>query len=612
MAPTATAPTSDPNATQKPAREATGNATPTPRSSIWATARLELHDPTKLVLEKNSRDIDDLSTEDPEFCQSIAHHGVLVPLIANPLDDGRLHVRDGDRRALAAALSLKAGSEINAVVPVVICDSSDPDEWARIQEQFVVNHNRAGYTEANKARLYEQGSLIGYTAEDLADQFGGGTTADAVRAGLAVRGNAAAKASLQQHPQLSLEQAAALVEFDDDEQASATLQTTLEKDPEQFDHAVARLRRDRNLTQAREALRAQLLEQGVPIVERSYDDAQQKTLRELVRSREDNTNLGEDPQAHANCPGHAAYIPTYGEPEAVYVCTQWKRQRHVDRYGASGTTGAKSEAEKAEMRRVRQNNSDWRAAEGVRREFLRKLVSRKTPPTRAQHFLTSALLADDGALQKAQQFGHVNVRKLFGEAAAVKDRASMVSKLGRASANEAIMMQLTVVLAAYESSTNHDTWRRTSADHQRYLAALAAWGYTLSPVEQLAVDNNINTPVLDAVTGRTIAPGTHTARTTSPRMTAHSKKSATPVRKENTDATGPAESVQASADTGPAGEKTAAPRSTRTDTRAKPNGRKAGTRRATSARATAPADRAGVGELAGAAAPAATADPAAA
>lgn len=154
------------------------------------------------------------------------------------------------------------------------------------------------------------------------------------------------------------------------------------------------------------------------------------------------------------------------------------------------------------MRTVRKNNADWRAAEDVRRVFLRKLVARKTPPKRAQHFLAAALLADQGAVEKALRFSHPGVHTLFGDLPAIKDRQAMLTKLVRASGNEAVMMQLTAVLAAYEASTDKDTWRRATADHQRYFAALKAWGYTLSPVEQLVLDATVlGSAHTEAVTG---------------------------------------------------------------------------------------------------------------
>lgn len=479
-------------------------------ASLWANTRFELCDPKELILDNNSRTIGDIAKERPDLCASVATNGVLVPLIANPGPDGRPAVRDGFSRTLAALLA----PATNPTVPVLITESADAGDWERIQEQFVINHVREGYSEANKAAVYEQMSMFGFGAEEIAERLGGGTTPEAVRAGLTVRGNAPARKTLEEHPQLTLEQAAALVEFDTDELASESLRVTLAEEPAQFDHQVARLRRQRAFDEARETLIASHTEQGVPIVRRSWGDPQQKELRDLYRSRDDDTLLGDDPSAHAACPGHAAYITGYGdEPEAIYLCTEWKKHRHIDRHGSSGGAGPKTEAEKAEMREVRANNADWRAAEDVRRDFLRKLMTRKNPPKRAQQFLTAALLADHGAIEKGLRLGHPGLRILYVDSSAVGDSRSMLAKIGRASASDAAMMQLGAVLAAYEASTGTDTWRHPAADHQRYFAALRAWGYTLSPVEQLVLDATVpGSAHTEAVTGLGGATQTGTRR----------------------------------------------------------------------------------------------------
>lgn len=471
-------------------------------TSIWANARLELTDPRDLVLKSNSRIIGDLATEDPAFCASVATNGVLVPLIANPTDDGRLLVRDGFRRTMAALMA----PDTNPIVPVVVTESDDAEEWTRLQEQWIVNHDRAGYTEANKAIVYEQMTMFGFGADEIADRLGAGATPESVRAGLAVRASAKATSALEQHPQLSLEQAAALAEFDEDTEASETLADKLAESPEMFDHTVARLQQHRADEQARVQLTAELTEKGVPIVEHSWDERRQRKLDDLNAARDDDTVLGNDPEAHADCPGHAATITSYyGDgPQVSYVCTQWRAQGHVYRHSSSTSgNGPKSEEEKAEMRRVRQNNKDWRAAEKVRRTFLANLLRRKTPPKRAQQFLAAAVLAGDHAVHKAMQEGHRYLHTLLGsDVPEHTPGRTLVGKLGKANANQATMLALAAVLAAYEDSTSVQTWRNTSGGDRRYFTALAEWGYTLSPVEQIVLDKQVlGVADADAVSG---------------------------------------------------------------------------------------------------------------
>lgn len=497
-------------------------------TSIWANARLELADPRELVLENNSRIIENLAKEDPQFCASVAANGVLTPLIANPTDAGRLLVRDGFRRTMAAIMA----PETNPVVPVVVTESEDAQDWTRLQEQWVVNEHRAGYSEANKAVIYEQMTMFGFDASEIAERLGAGTTAESVRAGLAVRASGKAAAALEQHPQLSLEQAAALAEFDDDADASEELAETLATEPEQFDHTVARLQRVRADEQARAALAAELNKQGVSIVEYSWDERQQRRLGDLYASRDDRTVLGDNPEAHADCPGHAATITNYtGEgPRAGYVCTQWRAQGHVYRHGTSSGSGPKTEEEKAEARRVRPNNKDWRAAEKVRRKFLATLARRKTPPKRAQQFLAAAVLAGDSAVSKAMQEGHTYLHTLLGtEVPKLTSGRTLVGKLGKANANQATMLQLAAVLAAYEDSTGVHTWRNTTGGDRRYFAALAEWGYTLSPVERIVLDTRVlGVADADAVSGPASSGSSDSAGSAATRGRGAARKKAEP------------------------------------------------------------------------------------
>jgi ParB family chromosome partitioning protein len=47
------------------------------------------------------------------------------------------------------------------------------------------------------------------------------------------------------------------------------------------------------------------------------------------------------------------------------------------------------------------------------------------------------------------------------------------------------VITLAVLLGAAEDRTRRNSWRSPSSDTRSYFAALAAWGYELSPVEQL-------------------------------------------------------------------------------------------------------------------------------
>ena len=64
---------------------------------------LEHLDPTSLVVGDNVREYPNLNKP---FLDSIAEHGVLVPITAIRRDDGAVEVRNGQRRTMAAASSV--------------------------------------------------------------------------------------------------------------------------------------------------------------------------------------------------------------------------------------------------------------------------------------------------------------------------------------------------------------------------------------------------------------------------------------------------------------------------------------------------------------------------
>jgi len=52
---------------------------------------------------------------------------------------------------------------------------------------------------------------------------------------------------------------------------------------------------------------------------------------------------------------------------------------------------------------------------------------------------------------------------------------------------------LAIVLAGIEASTSKNTWRYPDSSKSAYFTQLAAWGYSLSEVEQIVVDAGAST-----------------------------------------------------------------------------------------------------------------------
>jgi ParB-like nuclease family protein len=99
----------------------------------------------------NVRNVADIKSE---FIATIKEHGVLEPIVAVQASDGRVLVRMGQRRTLAAR---EAGL---TSVPVYVRPCSEGDDTAqlveRVTEQIVENDHREKITEAQRAGGIQQ------------------------------------------------------------------------------------------------------------------------------------------------------------------------------------------------------------------------------------------------------------------------------------------------------------------------------------------------------------------------------------------------------------------------------------------------------------------------
>jgi ParB family chromosome partitioning protein len=431
-------------------------------------------DPRTLTIETNVRSRADL---DPAFLASIRAHGVRQPIQAVRDQAGTLTVRAGQRRTLAA---IETGQP---TIPVYILNATD-SEPERIFEQ----------TDNDRANAFHQLTLLGVSAAQIAKQSH--TKRKIVDAALTVTASPLASAVLAEHD-LTLDQAVVLAEFDDDPALVAALTVVAVKEPAQFAHTAQRLRDERAVAEARDALTAELATAGVVVVDRPDYDAKTTNLTSL----RDAAGNHLDAEAHATCPGRAADIAAgYGgqAPRAVHVCLDPKAHGHASTTssGSPAAGGPMSEEQKADRRAVIAGNAAWRSAETVRRSWLRTFAARKTTPKDAPALLAYAVTTCNTDLTHAAQSGHTLARTTLGLAAAkpngygafVGGGSAITSAIDAASPARAQLIGLVVVLAAIEARTGTHTWRNPSGTIARYLRALAAWGYNLAEIEQSAID----------------------------------------------------------------------------------------------------------------------------
>lgn len=418
-------------------------------------------DPTTIVLDANVRTDARL---DKGFVASVRENGVMQPVVGYRAEDETVHVLQGQRRTLAA---IEAGRES---IPVYLADNHD--DAGRIITQMIENDQRAGFTDAERADGYEQLSLLGMTAGQIARRTH--SNKQTVEHGLAARQSDTAREHLAAG--LTIEQAAAVAEFDEDDDAVSTLLDSTRRGG--FEHSLSRLRQSRDSARAVAAETERLTSEGTTVLDETpwgyYYDG--RGAAAPLRA------LGVDEDEHTSCPGHAVIVSATwsGEVRTDSACTDWKGNGHENTSAAAGTSGPMDEDEKAERRRVIDGNKDWRAATDVRRDWLRTFTQRKSAPKD-----TTTVLARLLATASSRVTDGMNDRK--GITAEVMGEGWRTA--APATAARATIYAATVALAGIEVTyADVHTWRNITGTDLDYLRVLTSWGYTPCDLEQQLLD----------------------------------------------------------------------------------------------------------------------------
>ena len=506
-----------------------------------ATGTLHHLDPATLLLETNVRDE---ASIDAAFLASIKEHGVLTPIAAVTDAEGRVHVRAGQRRTLAAR---QAGL---STVPVYVRparEASDTEALlGRISEQIVENDQRAELTNAQRLRGMQQLLDVGVSPTKVAKRIGvSKKTVDA--AALAATSEAALAAI--DAGQLDIEQAAILSEFDTDTTALTYL--TSSRSPGEFDHRVAEMR-EKAATAARRAEAATgYAERGHTILtERpGWSDELTKAAFHRLADAENRRSLTEEHPAHPQQLPRAWSV--WLEETGCYLDTRtglpvdeddidWDREdedqgdedqgdedqgqgagdlihpRHVEEgtefspayfchdlpaaheagastfersYGGqhqgqgSGDDEDAKTAQRREKRKVLALNKLGAAAQSVRNAWVTdKLLRRKTIPKAAMTFV-AAQLAQHPALLSGYRVSDTAGSLLdLPEGQTVSSAAQALPASGDA---RAAVLVLALVLAAMEDDTDKTAWRHRGSLTAPYLRFLADNGYELAQVEKV-------------------------------------------------------------------------------------------------------------------------------
>lgn len=437
---------------------------------------IEHIDPNQIEVETNVRTIVNV---DAALVASIREFGVLEPVVCRRTEDGTVTVRMGQRRVLAAR---KAEA---ATIPAYIVEGDD-STVTRLVEQFAENEHRAGLTEPERAAVFQQLAFEGMTVPQIAKQTG--VKKAVVEAGITVAESEFAGKIATKHA-VTLDQAAALIEFEGDKDAVARLVQVAEDAPEQFAHELQRQRDERERNERVQYERTTLEEAGFTILEsrpEAYYDKEHISIRDLVTAEGEKVTV----EHLAEVSPKFAHVRSYygGDVDVAYFVIEPKAHGFKKVSANGNASGGMTDEQKAERKTLIANNKAWDSAEVVRREWLASFLSRKTLPKDATAFVAVGLTRHRVDVSSALAAGNRFAAKLLGlpesegfySPSPVDGYAEQPGKAGHAT--------LAVVLAGMELATGRYTWRSPDSKAVRYFGQLAAWGYPLSDVEQIVVN----------------------------------------------------------------------------------------------------------------------------
>lgn len=440
-----------------------------------STVELIEMDPTLITLETNIRTEAAL---DAGFLAAIRANGVLTPVLGHRNDDGTVTVRAGQRRVLAAR---EVGLETVPVYLVPTGSTEADDE--RIIHQLVENEHRDSMTNTDRLAAYKQLELAGLSVAAIAKRTG--TKRETVKTTLAVASNTTVTTAIKEHP-VTLDQAAALMEFDGDDAAVARLVEVATTDPAQFAHAVQRARDDRARAQKRQELVDGLTAKGIAIRENRPGYYDKTPVDVSGYATADGEKITADTLAGLD--GASAHVQVYfgGSIDVSLYIEDPKAHGFKKRTASGEARTPMTDEQKAERRVLIENNKQWEAAETVRREWLTTFLARRTLPKNTTAVVAELLTSGRYLVGDAISHGNTLAADLLGVDGTTGSGIDRLPDYLAAHPTKAGHVNLAIVLAGIDAHTDRGTWRHPRAITARYLHILQGWGYALSPVEKIA------------------------------------------------------------------------------------------------------------------------------
>lgn len=422
-------------------------------------------------------------------------------------DGDQVHVTVGQRRVSAA---LEIGWP---VIPIVVkpraAAEADRLEELRLLTQLAENEQRSPLTEAESAGAYKQLALIGVSEDQIARKTN--SPKERVTTALKVVDSKAALAAIEKHP-ITLEQAAILVEFEDDQQALAELQEFATTRPEQLEHAAQRLRSQAARNRSAQSIADKARTDGWKVIFRdpkSYEyspPAGHTRVQDLWRTDDPKKVKLTLEDLPADQPGRVVWIDAHGgfrdEPRVEWLIKDHKKHG-FSAYSDSYSTGKGplTDEEKAARRQKRTDKAEMTDATVVRRTWIKdNLLQSKLDVDVVLPWITVATLGLPAALGY-DQAAHGTARELAAELLGLEmvgatkyssgdDRATLAAAVENTGTQARLRVTLAFAIALVEHVAGH---QRHPAYGQYtklapYFEQLQTWGYTLADVEQRIVD----------------------------------------------------------------------------------------------------------------------------
>ena len=513
-----------------------------------ATAELRHVDPTTVAIDDNIRTNPHITKQ---FVESIAS-GIRQPLLGYLAADGTVTITDGQRRTLAAR---EAGL---ATIPVYLIPrdqalTTDEATIERVVDQIVANSDRENHSRADDARAVHTLALAGLSATNIRKRLH--RDKKDVDAALTVAKSKTVADRLDTLPDLTLEQAAILAQYEDDADATDVLIEALEEG--RFDYAAQYLADTADERAAIAAAGAEMDAAGI-----AWGDSYRgRAIREYVRADDGTPITIEDvPTEHRyariiadeettwhNAEGEAvdetlidwsiehdtdeATQPAEGmiDPRTltqhneirteidwqitdytnldsstgIVPMWDWRSQNPSRTAGETITAQQKAEEEEAARqarRRVKVLNKQAVAATEVRITKISEWLTRKTLPKDHRHaiagFITETLWQRYELLGLARADGstHTIAKKMTGS-------DDLLQNAAEGTADRAQIINLAITLAGHEAAIEKSAWRdsyRRSAIAPYFAFLTEVIGHTLTDVEKaMAGDLDYNTIDID-------------------------------------------------------------------------------------------------------------------